>query len=332
MKKIIVFNLEEEEILNKISSTLDTYKKFDELSIIKSNQIALNELAKSISRYPSIITKQQLGSVSRSIETLIEMMCSIENDDLFLHIPTKAVLGKGFSIAKINFFVMLFYLCEEIIELKPINESIITIILNNIYTIMAEEVFVDIITDGSISKDIRINAVYLIVNIWEYRLYLEVKKFAPILTNIWKARETFSPIIGTLLGLSELFMMSMNIDSVWLDFLQNDEISDEEIASLEEFIFGFSYEEIQQLREKMKINGISSITKKEANRIIGDDRVYPAYDIIDPRDLYRSYKHRKRNAKYRFRAKTEGPQKTLEEYFMCYLLSFSHENIALQID
>ncbi|MDY6932877.1 MAG: hypothetical protein SVZ03_01480 [Spirochaetota bacterium] len=325
MVKIILFNELESSIIDKLLWHLKKNNKTDDISFVNNNRTALEEIARSISLYPSIMKEQQLGKGIRTIETLVESLCEKDELSIMLHIPTKAVLGNGYLIAKINFFSMLIYLTNEIQGLEDIAAQIKSIISNNVFTIMSEEVFLSIIEDNDIPKHIRMNAGYLLAKIWEYRLDHGVKEFAPILLNIWKAREKLMPAFGTMNGFSELLLISEQTESVWLDFFRRDSLSEKEISSLEEFIFGLSYEEMIQIRMQMERMGKSSITKQDVEEIIGKNRIYPEYKICDPREFYRSFEHRKINAKFRAKARTDGPHKTIEEYIMCYLLSIPEE-------
>ena len=320
MKKIILFSEEEIEIINKIQKTLESQNRSDELVKIDNNKSSLQQLANSISLYPSILEDQYLGSTKRSAETLVFSLCREEQLDLRFHMPTKALLGNAFLIAKINFFFMLFYIMLEMPELKEFYTKLKYIINNIIFTLMAEEVFLSIIEDKVLYKDIKIKAGYLLANIWEYRLDHGVKEFAPILTNIWRARGALNPIFGTMLGFSELFKITEYIEPAFFHFLQRDELSDEEIEAIEEFIFGLSYEETVNIRKEMDRLNKYVISKKEVEGIIGNTRIYPDYDISDPRELYRSFSDRKSNAKFRAKSNLKGPHKTIEEYLMCYLL------------
>lgn len=326
MKRIIVFRKEEQSAIETLLSELESGGRENEITTIKNNRDALRELAGSISLYPSILKEQQLGSATRTVETLVNSMCRIDQLDVRLHIPTKALLGNGYLIAKVNFFYMLLYLSEELPGVPEIKDLLKSFISSNISTLMAEEVFLAIIEDGEIQLDIRMNAGYLLANIWEYRLDHGVKEFAPILSDMWKAREKLVPVFGTMLGFSELFKMSEHIEPAFFDFIQRDELTEEEIASIEEFVFGLSFEEMEKIREEMERRDISVLGRKEVEDIIGPNRIYPEYRVTDLRDLYRSFRHRKSNARYRTRANHNGPHKTIEEYIMCYLLSLPVEN------
>ncbi|MBN2039289.1 MAG: hypothetical protein JW864_04570 [Spirochaetes bacterium] len=320
MKQIILFSEEEIEIINKLRETLKLQGRIDELEQIENNLTSLQQLASSISLYPSILEDQYLGSVKRSAETLVYSLCREEQLDLRFHMPTKALLGNAFLIAKINFFFMLFYVLMEIPELKLLYGKLKDIINKIVFTLMAEEVFLSIIEDKNLDKEIKIKAGYLLANIWEYRLDHGVKEFAPILITIWRARGALTPIFGTMLGFSELFKLTEYIEPSFFEFLQRDELSDEEVESIEEFIFGLCYEETVKIRDEMSRLNKYVISKKDVERIIGDNRIYPEYDISDPRELYRSFSDRKSNAKFRAKSSLSGPHKTIEEYLMCYLL------------
>jgi hypothetical protein len=318
---IVLFSEGEERILAAIRETLVRLGKAEELEQVDNNRISLETLARSISLYPSILESHRLGNSSRSIESLIESLCQREVPDMILHIPTKAILGRGFSIAKINFIIMLRYLIGETAELAAYGPEILSHISHNVFTLTAEEVYISILEDISIPRHIRSNAVFLLAHTWEYRLGYGVREFAPILQSIWKAREKLIPNFGTMLGFSELFLLSEHTETNWFDFLMRDELSEEEIFALEEFIFGLTFEEIATLRGKMAERGKTSLDQQEARGLLGQEHLFPDYTGKDPRELYRSFRDRKMRARYRARARIEGPKKTLEEYLMCFLLS-----------
>jgi hypothetical protein len=128
-----------------------------------------------------------------------------------------------------------------------------------------------------------------------------------------------------MIGITEFFRLSDKCDPAWLDFLQRDELEEDEIDSLREFLLGLSYEEMKIInrhmeeREKISFNGL------EIEKIIGKKPVYPDYLTDDPRDFYRYFEQRKINSSYRNRSGIDGPKKTIEEYLMSYLLSRPEE-------
>ncbi|HQP50195.1 MAG TPA: hypothetical protein PKX12_15830, partial [Spirochaetota bacterium] len=317
----IVFTREEEQIVQDVISVLTMKGLSEEVEAVSNNRSSLHDLANSISRYPSILESNKLINEQRTIESLITSICEREVPDMILRIPTKAILGRAYTIAKINFLLMLNYISRNIPELAQYDDTVKTLIANNVFTMTAEEVYLAIVEDLSISTHIRHNAANLIAHNWEYRLDCGVKEFAPILQNLWRARNRLIPAFGTMMGFTELFMMSNDTEPVWFDYLQRDELSDDEVFSLEEFIFGLTYEELVLLRSEMKRQRKTSLRRDEALVILGNKHSYPDYDADDSREMYRSFRDRKNHGRYRKRAGVEGPKKTFEENLMRFLLS-----------
>lgn len=318
---LVVFSEREERIAGEILDLLARRGKTAEAGAVRTNKRALEELARSISMYPSILEERRLGGSSRSIKSLIDRLCQREIHDMILHIPTKAILGRGFSIAKINFFLMLSYVMREMKDPGGYAPVLLSLVAENVSSITAEEVYISILEDMSISKDVRGRAVNLLAHTWEYRLGDGVKEFAPILRKLWSARGKLVPNFGTMLGFAELFVISGSTETTWFDFITRDGLSDEEVHSVEEFIFGLSHEEIARLREVMLSQGRTSLDKQEVQALMGPSRSFPEYMSDDPKELYRSFRDRKLHARFRKRAGAGGPKKTLEEYLMCFLLS-----------
>jgi hypothetical protein len=319
--ELIVFDDAESELLDLCLRTAKEKQLDNDAENIKANIDSLTELARAISQYPSILGSRQWGSTIRSVESLVEMLCCSHAIDKIMHIPTKAVLGKGFLIAKINLFFMMKYMADQHEELNDISKKILSHIINTVFTLMSEEVFLAIIEDRSIEHSVRNRAGFLLANIWEYRLNQSVSDFAPILNSIWVSRRLNLPSYGTMMGLSEIMKLSENISKSWLDFLKTVETSDEKFQALEEFLFSLTYEELMHLREEMRRKSLASVDKKDIEALLGSPQTYPAFDESDPREMYQFFRHRKINARFRRRAGKHGPHKTIEEHLMCYLLS-----------
>ncbi len=322
MSELILFKPVEREAINTIVQSLHDRKHAEELKTIHKNEKSLTELSKAISLYPPIMGEQSLGRTSRSIGTLVENLCLRDSMDMVFHIPSKAILGQAYSMAKVNFFYMLLYLARDIAEIRATQETLLRIISGSIFTIMAEEVFIAIISDRKISLHARTNAAFLLARLWEYRIDHGVEEFAPTLTNIWQAREQLEPVYGTMLGTVELLKLSENADPVLFEFLQRDDLTQNEVDSLQEFLMGLSSEEIRGIRKEMKKSGRTSVSGGEIKeKFRGEEDLDDIYEKKDPRRLFKSFTHRRNNAKFRRRSQGSGPEKTFEEYLMCYLLA-----------
>lgn len=319
--ELIVFDDAESEILDLCLKIANDKNLTSEADSIRSNTDALIELARAISQYPSILGTRQWGNTVQSVESLVEMLSYSHSIDKLMHIPTKAVLGKGFLVAKVNLFMTLRIMAESNGEKETVSEKILPLITNTVFTLMSEEVFLALIEDHETDEVIRNRAGFLLANIWEYRLNQSVKDFAPILNSIWEARKALCPAYGTMMGFSEISSISQSTPQAWIDFLQSIENSDIKFQSLEEFLFNLTYEEVCRLRQEMKRRNLGVVHRKDIESLIGSKRVYPAFDESDPRDMYQFFRHRKVNARFRRRALLAGPTKTIEELLMAFLLS-----------
>lgn len=319
MTPIIVFNDSEKELLYYFIEIIDK-KKPGPSREIHQRLSSLNQLAENISQYPPITHDRKLGHSQFTLNSLKELVWDMEFTDQTMYVPTKAVLGKSFLIAKINFLFMLKYTGDGIIRLKMKMSQLDEMISLYIFSLMSEEVYLTLLHDKELDGHIRNRASLNLIDIWEYRLNQTAQDFAPILSSMWTARKKTTPIYGTLLGISEITMMSKYIDPVWFDFLSEFEGSDLVFQSLEEFLFNLTFEEIGRIREEMKTQQISVVEKKRVAAILGSDSFYTNFNKADPREMFRFFKQRSLNAEYRRRSSCPGPQKTLEEYLLAYLL------------
>lgn len=318
---LIVFNDTESGIIDRCQRVVKDREMNEAYDRIVSNINALIELSRAISQYPSILKSNDLGDNMRSVDSLIEMLCQKQGFDKTLHIPTKAVLGKGFLVAKINFFQMIRFLANPIPELRNESIEINTIVSEIVFTLMSEEVFISIIEEPEQDETIRTRAAFLLANIWEYRLNQNVRDFAPILNSIWEARKKLQPVFGTMMGTVEMMALSAELEKPWSDFVSFSSGMEEITQALEEFLFTLSYEELYEIREKMKELNLRCITKKDLPSILEKNLSYPEFGENDTRDMYVFYRSRKHNAKFRKRAEKNGPKMTIEEYIMSHLLS-----------
>lgn len=319
--ELVVFNDKESEVIWKCQQ--EVRKRNKELAVQKINKKinALVELARAISQYPSIFKSSDINGNMRTAGTLVESLCNLDEIDEIMHIPTKAVLGKGYLIAKINFFNTLRKLSEPIPELKEEARQISKDINEIVFTLMCEDVFMGIIEDKSMDITVRNRTAFLLSSIWEYRLNHGVSEFAPILNSIWESRKKLRPVFGTMMGTAELTTMSLTSDEAWIDFLNRKDLPEDVFQALEEFLFTLTFEELSELRNKMKELGLKSVTKNELYTITGKRPRYPEFDQSDSREMYRFFRNRKQNAISRNRAGVPGPKKTIEEYIMAYILS-----------
>jgi len=321
MSKIILLKNTELWLLKELLFKLKRDGRTAQLEEVKMEVKALKSLARIISRYPSIVEAKNIGKPSFHIGNLVDNLCRKNEYNILFNMPTKAILGKSYLIAKLNFFYRLLHLTNEVKELSPSKQHVTAIISDIIFSLMAEELFLEIISDPHQILHVRINAGIYITKIWEYRLTYGIKEFSPLLANIWKARETISPVYGTLLGTAEMFQLSNKIDPKVREFFSAHSFSEDEDYSLQEFLFGIRYENILILKKKMKEMDKTVVTRDEIKLILKKDKLASGCSKNGgPREFYSFFVDRKINAIHRAKTHVKGPKKTIEEHIMSYLL------------
>ncbi|GJQ62614.1 MAG: hypothetical protein SCALA702_16670 [Melioribacteraceae bacterium] len=321
MKQIIIFKDNELALLDVISEYLGKEDRQSDINLINSKRTALEGVARSISIYPSINDSVSLGGSFRNINTLVRRLCDENGRDLIFNMPTKAILGKSYLVAKLNYFYMISYIISDSIALLDLRRKVYDILKNIVFTLMAEEVFVEILIDKQVSVDLKEKAAIRLTKLWEFRLDHGVSNFAPSLENIWGARGALSPVYGTFLGASELMQLSTNLNPKVSDFFEKVDFSEDLHSALEEFLFGLTFEELLFLRKSMNEMGRNSLSDGEIRELLSGKPTYMLKKNVDPRDFYSFFITRNNNSKFRLQAETSGPKKTLEEHLMLHLLA-----------
>ncbi len=260
-----------------------------------------------------------------SSNSLIEQLVQVPDYDLDLHIPTKAILGQAYLIAKINLLKALGYNAEAVGAPKELREDIEREVAQSIYTKLAEELFISIVTDPDAPRTVKTGAARFLFRIWEERLLIEVDDFAPILESAWEARSKLLPVLGTLLGTHEVFLLFKEArDKRFLDYFGEEDVEEEQLLAFEEFLFGLSHEEITRLRAHLAEEGRAVLTLEAARALLNaGERWTPAQNGASA--LYTSYKKRHLNATHRALTGATGPKKTAEEYVM---IAFLHSGAS----
>ena len=185
------------------------------------------------------------------------------------------------------------------------------------FSLLAEDVYLNLIADKTLSREIRRQWGYSLLMLWEYRTDDRIQVIAPILNEVWTARRKLAPAFGTMMGTSELLLISMQMDGQWLGFIKNKLCDPGVSQAMEEFLFGISYEQISRLRTILRTKGIAAIGRDEVADYLGMPIKTDAE--LDYRDFYSLYTIRRDDARERARMKLPGPHKTLEDYFIQFV-------------
>ncbi len=320
---IIVLNTNERNLVNRVFENLRVYSP-ETMVAVATRIMDLERLSVSISRYPSMHERGYQGGQAKPNATIIDTLCNFGDGERLLTLPTKAILGKGFLVAKFHAFDAItkvalnsFFADSDIQELRQAT-------LNIMFTLMAEDVYMSLLDDPNLATDVRRDIAESLAELWEHRLDPHVLSVAPVLDSVWTVRDQIAPNFGTMIGTSELLLLSIALDDTWQKFISN-RLGEEDVSrALEEFLFGLSYEDISLIRKELKTRGISAIGRDEVPGIVGHRA---ALSNEDPRIFYRAYTQRRNNAEARKRLASPGPKKTLEDHYIQFIFEQSRERI-----
>jgi hypothetical protein len=290
----------------------------EEAAILLANLMRLSQTAAVVRDSPPIASSMPARSSrpSFSSESLVDLLCRVPDYDFDLHIPTKAILGQAFLVTKINFFKALGYALEAI---GVSREDIDNELGQSIYSKLAEELFISIVSDPDAVDAVKRAAAKALFRIWDERLTTEIDDFAPFLEAIWRARDKLRPVLGTMRGTHETFrLIEETRDARVLDYFTED-VPVEQLQAFEEFLFGISHEEIERLRDHLIEKEVSVVSHDDARRLLGRHKE-SWVPTGGPQSFYSSYKKRRVRAAYRLLTNTPGPKKTAEEYVMTAFL------------
>ena len=319
---IIALNNTERELINRFFEAMRG-RAPEATGEIAAIIMDLERLSSAVSRYPSMYAQSTLSGESRSIRTLIDALCRVDESGKLLFLPTKASLGQGFLVAKFHAFAAISKVAksssfpeESLAELRQAT-------VNVMFTLMAEDVYMSLLNDSSLRGDVRHDVAEALAELWEHRLDARAACVAPVLDAVWTARRRIVPSFGTMIGTSELLMLSIELDESWTKFIA-ERIGEPDIsAAMEEFIFGLSFEDISLIRRELRNRNQTAIGKEEVERIIGHEADSKTDE--DPRVFYQAYSKRRSNASARKKMSIKGPWKTLEDHYMQFIIEKNRE-------
>lgn len=320
---LVVLTEEEQNLVNEVFDGLKTISP--ESIVVLADRIAdLEKLTVNIAHFPSLKESQEQGGQIRTINTLVEALLVRREGDKTLHLPSKAILGKGFIVAKFHTFCSMEKLAAYLISSEDLVKRLRRTCLDILFSIMAEDVYVSLLDSTNMAIDRRKKIACELISLWERRSDKTATGMAPVLDAIWNARQNLAPALGTMIGTSELLLFTMAMDDRWCKFIAKRMGNEDAAMAMEEFLFGISYEEIQELRKNLVTKNISAIGRDEAAEILGRPATYfkaeNEKEGFEPRDFYLVYSVRRENARARQRLHLPGPHYTLEDHYMSFIL------------
>lgn len=296
----------------------------ERVEILDARMKDLTLLAQAIAKFPSLLERHDITGGVRTPQLLIDSLIKHQNfGDTTLQLPSKATLGKGYIASKIHTFSSLTNISKRVGAPEKLTQALQLETITMMFTLMAEDVYLNLINDQNQPMEFRREWAMALLLLWEHRNDQTIESVAPVLQSVWNARRKLAPAFGTMMGTSELLLMSIQMDEQWIQFIKQ-KMGDTNVSqAMEEFLFGISYEQIQHLRSILRTKGIPAISRDEVSSFLGEHIKSDAG--LGYRDFYALYTVRRDNARARARMKLEGPHQTLEDYFIKFVTELNKE-------
>jgi hypothetical protein len=294
------------------------------LATIQAHFERLEAFGELLSRFPSPLARHRLGSREQNLMSLAEGLCQSTPANFEIRAPTRAVVGRALDTAELNFYRLLGYACDEGLvgtDCAALQAATSARLRNVVYTKLVEEVLGDIVSDGTVAKEIRFRAVFALAQIWERRLTYRTREFFPLLEATWEARDRVRVVGGTLLGTQEMFsLFREGCAPEFVEYFVRPAPTDDEVAAFREFLFGTLAEELDSLAARLDNDQRTNPTLGSC-ALLGGSLAPPCGDA--GARIYEFFRVRFLQATARRLAHLPGPQRTAEGYVMIDFLTRS---------
>ncbi len=325
-----VFEPEEIVLAGKVLAILEEARSADrsrEESAAHLREVMdqLVRLQQVVTGYPSVIKPSFMAGRKRDVHTLTDKICCSNPYTIEAYIPTRAVVGRAYLVAKFNFLRMLVrsvqhHVLDEKVQ-ATLLEDLQRLVREMVTTMIAEDVLISIASDPQLELELRRKSTYVLAELWEHRTTSSVRDLFPLLNSIWcaKARTTIS--YGTLCGTTEILsLVRAGCDPAVLDYFGSESVPDEERESWLELIFNATFEELQTLRRYMEAHRKDVIDAQDVAEAFHVPISRLHQTVRTPEDMFFTFRERQVNAYHRHIHKLPGPTKTAEEYLMVFYL------------
>jgi hypothetical protein len=305
-----------------VIAELDEESRREVTECLRQAGRSLPPVGEAILACPDIFGHQRLGPRERSAESLIDALMKCEELSMEFLMPTSAVLGRAFVLAKLNFLKALAYLLEGAGDRARAAAIVVREIAGDtVFSKLAEELLSGAISNPQNPDDLKRAAAQKLLVMWSDRLRTPIGEFQPVLRSAWRARGKVRAIFGTMIGVNEVFsLIQAECESRFVNYFARDHVTSDEREAFREFLFGLSYEELTQLHAYMEEHALSVITPAEVKSVLSNRPQPPVLGDASPEQIYSSYRRRRIRAEYRAISGTPGPRKTAEGYIMESLL------------
>ena len=272
-----IFEPEEIVLAGRVLSALvrdgseEAQASSEHLTMVMDQLVRLREV---VTTYTSVIKPHKVAGRKRDVRTLVEAICRSNPYNIEAIIPTRAVVGRAYLVAKFNFLRLLGRVVRH--HLDPgqgrdeLAAEIDRFVRQAVATIIAEDILISIAGDERLEIDLRRKATFVLADLWEHRTARPVREFFPVLISVWEAKSRFTISYGTLAGTSEMLeLMREGCDPAAIDYFTSEHLSEEEQHALTELVFNATYEELEKMRRFMSENGRQVLGPDDVARLFG---------------------------------------------------------------
>jgi len=309
----------EENLVRKAEEWLMNKSRY-EYDLVRERFRQMQALGNVVFDYPSIKDNKHVRDILIDENTLVDSLLAFSTTSHLLRTPTKVVAFRSFLVAKFHAFTLLSMLTAGNDELY---KSAQEISFSVVFTLMAENVYFSCLDDSGFSGNTKSKLADDLIALWDSGTDPRSIRHLKALSSLWAARDSSPPSFGTMDGNTELLRISIDIeDTEWEDFLKEESSNNETRWALEEFLFGLSYEELLQVRSRLRKYSITSISHAEVRSFLDTKPVYSPVNDHDPRKIYDFFMERRDACTLRKRVSAPGPLHTLEENYLKYRIIF----------
>lgn len=304
----------ENQLVNEIEAWLKEHHPEDG-KVVSESFSRLRTLGNAIFAYPSVRDTQFLMGEVFDESGLVESLLAFSSSSHLLRIPTKIVAMRSFLVAKFHAFSLLSSLT---IGREDHYEEVRQTVFSVISTLIAEVVYFSCMEDPHFSRETKTSLACDLIELWDSGVDQRGLRHFSALSSLWVARNSNPPNFGTMDGTTELLRLTMDLDEDWREFLVMESGNEQTRWALEEFLFGFSWEEIQEIRNQLAHSDENAVGLDGIQNYLGSSPAFSKIDEKDPRTFYDFFIERRDACIFRKKLSAPGPIHTLEEIYLKY--------------
>ncbi|MBU1239162.1 hypothetical protein KJ865_05575, partial [Myxococcota bacterium] len=323
------FTMEEYELVEDIlealaSSDDDSYSVYVNVIVEKLNRILrFHALALDMPEPGSAMggfAQNEEGGLSGIFKEIV----LFNPHDFELRLPSRTIFGKALIDLEISFWGFLSFGIERVFDHTEMGigflKSVEKHLSARVYNRMTAELLVSVATNGAVDRTIREKSVNYLARLWEDNTIHAMRNFAPLMESIWNARKEAKVVMGTMMGIQEMFDMQIHgATHYFLDFFAEHAEDEEVRGAFREFLFGATYEELAGKDRERRTKGVVTTSGMDLTSMglrKGGDTTMREKAL----GIYRFFTKRKLEAQARFIAKAPGPKQTAEELLLIYFI------------